>query len=152
MLRLKIGVDSAVRQLGRFNLFLDRLRRQALRRVVEFVQERLRQEVRRALSSWTPSEEAVSRYPFLRDVPAVIEAYTAAIKVSKGEQRGSLRIAVDREELRSKGLPENLAELLEFGNDLIPIFLHWRLTKSWVQEEVPIVARSLAESLKRVYR
>ena len=152
MLRLKIEADSAAEQLKRFGLFLGKLKGQALQQAAQFVQERLRREVRRALSNWVPSEEAVSKYPFLRDIPAVVNAYTAAIKVSKGEQEGSLRVVVDRKELRARGLPENLAEILEFGNDLIPIFPHWRFVKDWVREETPVIAKFLAESLKRQYR
>ena len=93
-------------------------------KVAEDVRTAMIEKLKITLTTWIPEQDAVSIYPFLRNLPLLIEDYASCVELILTNNMISL--VVNRSKLAQKGLPGNLSEILEYGNQYIPAFPHLR--------------------------
>jgi len=76
------------------------------------------------LNAYIVPFEVVQAYPFFQDKTQLLIGYKDAIIVRYEEN--SVSVEIDKNVLKRHNLPENLYQLLEFGNELIPPLPHIR--------------------------
>lgn len=89
--------------------------------------EALRLRIRRLLEAslfGAPlSDQVLTRCPFLRHKESFLRRYLACVEVQI--QETGLSAAITGERLQQVGLPDTLAELLEYGASDFPAYKHW---------------------------
>jgi hypothetical protein len=104
--------------------------------------------VRRALSGWTPSPEAIARYPRIADMPTFIDAYCDCITMTAKEGERIATIELNPERLQEKSISDDLISALEFGSVEIPVMIHLRPLQEQMLTLVEMAARSLASNVR----
>ena len=89
------------------------------------IKKQIKEQLQFRLNNWTPSSKVLEVYPFFKNINKLISDYDDCLVVLSNKE-DFISVAIDVGKLKEKGLPENLRELLEYGNNLIPPFPHIR--------------------------
>jgi len=93
--------------------------------VASEVKKQIKEQLQFRLSTWTPSPKVLEVYPFFKNISKLVSDYDDCLVVlSNGKE--FISVAIDVEKLKKKGLPVNLRDLLEYGNNLISPLPHIR--------------------------
>ena len=78
------------------------------------------------MSGWSPSVELLEKYPFFGNITRFISDYVSCFVVNTSDME--IKVSLDTDKLQSKGFPESMGDLLEFGGLDFPQFSHFRET------------------------
>lgn len=114
-------------------------------KLVEDVKNKMIEQVSFRLRAWHPDPEVLSLYPFFANIHQVISDYKECLDVVvEGEY---ISLVVDTDLLAMKGLPVNLSNLLEYGNQFIPPFPHIRTTLQTLRAPISSVVESVKKEV-----
>jgi hypothetical protein len=108
--------------------------------------QRMKDQLTMNLGAYVMDPEQLVKYPFLQDVPRMVNDYIDCFEVIQDNKMISL--VIDTEKLSQKGLPENLSTLIEYGDEAIPSFSHIRSVLQTVQP----IFKQVLEGLIKVSR
>jgi len=83
--------------------------------------------IRNRLGALLVTEEMTVIYPFLKDKAKTFRDYIACLKVER--QGEYIALVIDLKRLKELDYPENLADILEYGNQTLPPCQHIRAVK-----------------------
>lgn len=107
------------------------------------------------IESWSVSQSALERYPFLSDKSAFVVAYVECFEVIV---RGTtFEFVINAEKAVQKGFPENIDKILEYGEvDLEALPHYFETCQKWEQIKRDRFLKSVAdlavENMPRVER
>ena len=95
------------------------------KRAFVLVKEQIADDLSFKLETYEPPQTVLTQYPFFSDRRKLVKDYLSCIGIDElSNSRFSLVVA--KEQLVRLGLPENLSQLLEYGNSILPPFPHLR--------------------------
>ena len=105
------------------------------------VKAQLLKQLELKLRAFSPSKEVLSMYPFFGNINKLLSDYESCLEVIPNSEGVSL--IMNRQGLSERNLPENLLDLLEFGNSKLPPFAHVRVV-------LPTLSPLISQALKEV--
>ncbi len=134
---LSFTVEKTISDSDLLNRFEDSLKKsweQIAPEAVEQIKSRIRATLIEKLSLWTPDEEVLVKFPFLRTISGFVESYLHCVRVKLIGL--SLAVIVDSEEAVKRGLPSEIGDLLEYGSSEFPQIAHMREAMNlWTNSE-----------------
>ena len=72
------------------------------------------------LRRWSPTEAALSSYPFLSDAKGFVENFMSCVEVH--QEGTTVELSFNKEALEAFSFPDTLPDAIEFGNQVLPSF------------------------------
>ena len=114
--------DSELRD--RLNKCFERVWKQTMPEAVVQIRSKIRETLERNIAGWVLDSDIIRNYPFLVDLKLFVDRYVSCVEVLF--DGNSIAVVVDPEKAMSFGLPENVYDLLEYGNFDFPQIAHMR--------------------------
>ena len=143
---------SKIEQSPNISVFIDRFSTaigQAWAIVCKRVEFKIRDRIKDALSSGLLGHEfsanVTKKYSFLINLRGLIDNYISCIEVDIiSQKKYSIRVYVNEDHLENLGLPRDLRDILEFGNEDLPNFPHFNKgIDNWVMMDSEELFREL---------
>ena len=99
----------------------------------------IRSDIRQQLAIYEPSKEVLDRFPWFTPT-SLANTYCEALQIS--DKPGEVGLVVDVDLLLEAKLPGDLADILEFGTDITPMFPHLRAGMALLERELSAITDS----------
>lgn len=131
-------VDSFTSQTSQqLNLAFQHIFKQAYKKVQDWMSSEMAEDFEQRITKWAPHPNVLNKYPFFGDLSTFSADYCSCFLLAIDDRERTCSLLFDKEQAVKKGLPENITDILEYGDASgVPPILHLH---QWSEELTRIV-------------
>ncbi len=107
---------------------------QGLDALLPMIRDKFGQVILEGLSKWEPSEQAERQFPYLLNAGLFASNYASCIIWN--EKEGGILMTLDDSKIKSFGFPDDITQVLEFGNTQLPAIRPLFKVQMWIEENI----------------